>query len=283
MKLIEAFSEGKYADAARCEDGWCLTPDFAAVVDGSTSKAAKTYLPNVSASAGGDKETTGHMAMRTVLECIETLSAEADMRQTAEVLTKALKAVNAPESVLHPEQRCTCSAAVFSRRRREVWLFGDCQCRFGGRTYTNNKYVDEVLTHIRCDVNRYLLSHGYTEDALRQNDIGRALIYDALREQTGFQNDLNVHNPYRYTVLDGMPIDLTTVPVLHVAEGDMVILASDGYPVLTDTLDDTERTLQRLLLADPLCIGENAATKGLMLGQCSFDDRTFLKIDTRCD
>lgn len=276
MKLLEAFSEGKYSDAARCEDGWCVTEGFAAVVDGSTSKAAKSYSTSAPC---GDEETTGHKAMCTVLESIKALPAETDMQHAAQILTASLAAANTPESLRHPALRCTCSAVIFSRARHEVWLFGDCQCRFGGRTYTNGKYVDEVLTRIRCDVNRYLLAHGYDEDELRRHDMGRAIIYNALREQTAFQNDGNVYNPYRYAVLDGTPIDVATVPVLHVDGEETLVLASDGFPVVCDTLTETETALQRLLLTDPLCIAENAGTKGLMQGQWSFDDRTFIKVE----
>ena len=52
-----------------------------------------------------------------------------------------------------------------------------------------------------------------------------------------------------------------------------------GYPVLRDTWRETEDELQRLLREDPLCIHENAATKCLMEGQVSFDDRTYLALE----
>lgn len=282
MKLVEAFSEGKLSAPSRNEDGWCLTADFAAVVDGSTSKAAAAYaVPGAPAASAG--ETTGRRAMRTVVAAIKSLPAEADMPEAARCLTEALAAVNTPESLGRPELRCTCSAAVVSRRRREVWLFGDCQCRFLGTTHTNGKHVDEVLTRIRCEAVRYLLAHGHTAADLRRRDLGRAFIYDTLRAQTGFQNSHDALNPYRYTVLDGTPIDTSTVPVLALGSARRVVLASDGYPLLRDTLAETEAELQRLLRDDPLCIGENAATKCLMEGQCSFDDRTFLAVDLTDD
>lgn len=164
--------------------------------------------------------------------------------------------------------------------RREVWLFGDCQCRFEGKTYDNPKHVDEILTRARCEAVAYLLSKGASADSIRHFDAGRAFIYDALRDQTNFQNDPDVRNPYRYTVLDGTEMDLSTVPVLAVPSSvKKLILASDGYPVLHDTWRETEDELQRLLREDPLCIHENAATKCLMEGQVSFDDRTYLALE----
>lgn len=48
---------------------------------------------------------------------------------------------------------------------------------------------------------------------------------------------------------------------------------------MRDTWRETEDELQRLLREDPLCIHENAATKCLMEGQVSFDDRTYLALE----
>ena len=56
------------------------------------------------------------------------------------------------------------------------------------------------------------------------------------------------------------------------------ILASDGYPVLADTLEETERLLACSLAEDPLRIGEHLSTKGVAAGNESFDDRTYLRM-----
>lgn len=113
------------------------------------------------------------------------------------------------------------------------------------------------------------------------NDLGRAIIFDALREQTNFQNDPNPYNPYRYPVFDGTPVDNALVPELPVPKGvGEVVLASDGYPMLFDTWQPTEAYLQQVLQSDPLCIAANAATKCLMAGNVSFDDRCYLRIAT---
>lgn len=274
MRIAESYIQGKFDDAARCEDGLTVTPHFAAVVDGSTSKRAAKYQAGAAEGTSG-----GRRAMETVVAALQTLNAEATMVEAARHLTAALRDATPEAARTQAELRLTCSAAVFSLARREVWLFGDCQCRFGGRTYTNPKAVDVVLTRARCEAVRYLLAHGHTAEDIRRHDVGRAMIYDALREQTNFQNDPDVRNPFRYTVLDGFDIDTTTVPVLEVGTATRLILASDGYPVLCDALSETEAELARLLREDPLCIGENAATKCLMAGQVSFDDRAYLALE----
>lgn len=271
MRIIEQSCIGKRTDAA-CEDGVRVTADYAAVVDGSTSKTRKP--------TGRSGITSGQKAMRTVLSALSSLPAEATMERAVSHLTEALRRATPDLQSLPAEERPTCSAAIYSRKRREVWLIGDCQCRFGGQTYTHPKQVDTVLTQIRCDVVRHFLKSGYKVEDLLCDDRGRAFILDVLREQTHFQNDPNTWNPYRYPVLDGTCVDLACVPTWTVAESPFVILASDGYPVLHDSLAETEAELYRLLQEDPLCITANPATKCLVCGNRSFDDRTYLKIDT---
>lgn len=276
MHIVERFIMGKHGDTMRCEDGIVVTRDFAAVVDGSTSKW--TPPPSRQGAPSPPSPTSGQRAMETTLEALSTLPYTATMEEAAGHLTAALRTRMTPEELAQAERRPTCSAAILSRERREVWLLGDCQCRFGGQTRTNRKAVDDILTRARCEALRYLLAHGHEEEELRRHDLGRALIGDALREQTYFQNDKNAQNPFRYTVLDGMDIDTRTVPVWQLGDTNRVVLATDGYPVVLDSLDETEAALARLLAEDPLCIGENAGTKGLMAGQVAADDRAFLMV-----
>lgn len=265
MQLIEVDIKGKRPDQQLCEDGYVLTPDFAAVVDGSTSKVAGRH--------------GGRLAMQTVCTAIRSLPPEADKWEMLTHLTQALAALNPLRATHEAQYRLTCSAVIFSVRRRVVWLAGDCQCRWGGRTFQNPKMVDSVLTQIRTDALRYLLAHGHTVPELRQNDLGRACIADALREQTNFQNCPDPANPYAYPVLDGTPVCASQVPELSVpAEVKECILASDGYPQLADTLQQSEECLHTLLQTDPLCMDANAATKGWMEGNGSFDDRCYLRI-----
>ncbi len=264
MNIIEHFLCGKRPDPSLCEDGWVVTPHFAAVVDGSTSKVPGRH--------------GGREAMLAVTEALRHLNAQADKKEMLSVLTACLAERNIPEATAHAEYRLTCSAVIYSAFRRTVWMVGDCQARWNGRTFTNPKLVDSILTDARCGAVRHLLAHGHTEEDIRRHDLGRAAILDALREQTNFQNDPNDRNPYRYAVLDGTPVPEALVKELSVEHAATLVLASDGYPVLADTLEESEAALQHLLLADPLCINENAATKCLVKGNNSFDDRCFLKI-----
>lgn len=271
MEVIEVCCIGKSRQRL-CEDGWIVTDSYAAVIDGSTAKGTLRL---------GDK-TTGRLAMETVKDAITRLPENACMEEAAVRLTQAIAAVYEATGIgekvkLEPENRLTCSAVIWSKRRREIWMFGDCQCRVGDRTFTNPKKVDDVLAGIRSDVLRYLTSHGHSMDELQTRDIGREMIFGALRDQCAFQND-GSNNPYRYTVLDGFRVDPQTVPVVRAEEATEIVLATDGYPVLYNTLAETEASLREALKNDPLCFVSHPATKGMTRGNDSFDDRTYLRL-----
>ncbi len=265
MRVVEQFVQGKQNNEELCEDGYVVTPHFAAVIDGSTSKIPGRH--------------GGREAMALVRKALETLAPDAGKEQMLQHFTRVLAAHNIPEAEEDAAYRLTCSAVVYSVKRRTLWMVGDCQCRFGGTTYTNGKLVDSVLTEVRCAVLRHLLANGYSRDELRRNDLGRKFIADALRDQTNFQNDPNPGNPYRYAVLDGTTVDSTLVREIAVPEGvTEIVLASDGYPQVADTLAESEKILHALLEADPLCMDANAATKGWREGNVSFDDRCYLRL-----
>ena len=273
MTIKESFQVAK-SPKSIIEDGIATTNDFAAVVDGSTSKGTLSL----------SGKTSGRIAMETVCECIHHLVADISAKEAAALLTEHIHRLYVDNNLLddavqHAENRFTCSTVIFSKKRREVWFIGDCQCRFGGKTYTNEKRVDSILADIRCDAIDYLLKHGHRAEDLRQKDLGRAFILGALKDQCHFQNTKD-DNPYRYAVIDGFPIDKRLIKVITVP-GNVheIVLASDGYPVLCDTLEESERELQRLLKNDPLCHRKNRCTKGLMANANSYDDRTFLRIE----
>ena len=56
-------------------------------------------------------------------------------------------------------------------------------------------------------------------------------------------------------------------------------MASDGYPVLKETLEETEEALKIVLETDPLCFRQYKSAKGLQKGNNSFDDRTYIKFE----
>ena len=80
--------------------------------------------------------------------------------------------------------------------------------------------------------------------------------------------------------MDGYSIDSKHIKVHKISESDFtIILASDGYPEVFNTLQESEDYLDYILKNDPLCYRIFKSTKGLKKGNLSFDDRAYVKIE----
>ncbi|WP_371069074.1 hypothetical protein [Sediminibacillus sp. JSM 1682029] len=121
------------------------------------------------------------------------------------------------------------------------------------------------------------MKKGKTVDDLLVRDTGWEFIQPLILQQYYVQND--PLNQYGYEVINGFPIDLSMIEVTHVPSGKAeVILASDGYPFLKNNLFESETVLGKLLNEDPLCFRTYKASKGLIKGNESFDDRAYIRI-----
>ena len=172
----------------------------------------------------------------------------------------------------HPEDRLTCSVVVFSRLCREIWMIGDCQCLIGGEYYDNPKPYEAELAAMRAKEVERQLSDGKTIDDLLRNDTARPVIIPRMIETMRQQN-------ITYSVVDGFPIDRRHVLVIPLDfQPYEIILASDGYPFLHPTLEESEAALQHQRKEDPLNIGPHfQATKAFHPDNNSFDDRTYIR------
>lgn len=173
---------------------------------------------------------------------------------------------------LHPEERLTASAIVYSSKLRQVWMIGDCQCIVDGCCYDNPKPYEQVLAEKRASFLREAINYGITAESVKIKDCGREFILPQLIKCCGDQN-------IAYAVIDGFDIPMDKVRVINI-EGNIneLVLASDGYPFLKPTLEKSEAALASQLANDPLCIKTFKATKGLMFGYRSFDDRSYLRV-----
>ena len=278
MKIIESSIIGKKSQKA-CEDGMVITDDFIAVIDGSTSKTPKHLNPEMK---------NGRYAMMLISEYIrEELKAEASVDDfcqgvTAYIYNKVYEKLGVEERLKeHPEERLTASAILYSRIRNEVWMVGDCQAIIDGKLYENGKPYEEEIARERVE----LIKQGLSPAEARKQ-IEPLLIEAMLSGQN--QN---------YTVIDGFPIyregvkvvALKTKPVSSsietyfqeqtkpVSSPNEVVLASDGYPFLKPTLAASEAALAEQIANDPQNIHSFIATKGIVEGNKSFDDRTYIR------
>ena len=172
----------------------------------------------------------------------------------------------------HPEERLCASAVIFSRLRREVWMVGDCQCLIGGEYFDNPKPYEQPLAEMRARKVRELLAEGMPQnDLLQQHDPAREVMIPTMLEVMKNQN-------VTYAVIDGFLIPQNKVRVISLDFRPWeIVLASDGYPKLAATLEESEVLLAQQRENDPLNIGDFKATKAFVQGYNSFDDRSYIR------
>ena len=287
MKIIESSIIGKKSPEA-CEDGMVVTDDFIAVIDGSTSKTPKHLNPDMK---------NGRYAMMLISEYIrEELKANASVDDfcqgvTAYIYNKVYEKLGVEERLKeHPEERLTASAILYSRTRNEVWMVGDCQAIIAGKLYENGKPYEEKIARKRVE----LIEQGLSPAEARKQ-IEPLLIEAMLSGQN-----------QTYTVIDGFPVYREGVKVVSVSDScsvqdsvpasdsvpcsdsasasgtisvssSEIVLASDGYPFLEPTLAASEAALTEQIANDPQNIHSFIATKGIVEGNKSFDDRTYIR------
>ena len=293
MKIIESSIIGKKSQEV-CEDGMVVTDDFIAVIDGSTSKTPKHLNPDMK---------NGRYAMMLISEYIrEELKTDASVDEfcqgvTAYIYNKVYEKLGVEERLKeHPEERLTASAILYSRTRNEVWMVGDCQAIIAGKLYENGKPYEEKIARKRVE----LIEQGLSLAEARKQ-IEPLLIEAMLSGQN-----------QTYTVIDGFPIYREGVKVVSVSDScsvqdsvsssdscsvqdpvswsgsasasdtipsssSEIVLASDGYPFLKPTLAASEAALAEQIANDPQNIHSFIATKGIVEGNKSFDDRTYIR------
>jgi hypothetical protein len=221
--------------------------------------------------------TSGRYAREILTQALKTMEPGIDAASAMEYLNQALAtAAGGRRDFLrdHPDERLQAVIILYSCQKNEVWAFGDCQCLIGDTLHSHSKEIDGLMAEIRCLYNQAELILGRSEDELARHDPGRACILPLLRRQFLLANR---DRPYGYDVLDGFAIQPHHVSVYPVPPQTQVVLSSDGYPVLKGTLAESEKALDELLQKDPQCLRENRGTKGLVKGNRSFDDRTYVR------
>lgn len=255
MTITEQFICGKHI-AADCEDGIVITNDFAAVIDGSTSKTPKRLDPSMK---------NGRFAMLLISEYIKQMPADYTMNNfcrgiTLRIAEEYAKRGIAEDMAEHPEERLTASVIIYSNSRKEVWMVGDCQAIIDGEHYDNSKPYEQEIAMQRAT----LIKNGMSPKEARC-----AIEPQLIKAMLEGQNR-------QYAVIDGTPIYMPGTRI--VTASHCVVLASDGYPTLLPTLHESEEALAQHLTDDPQNITDFIATKGLVEGNVSFDDRAYIKL-----
>lgn len=221
----------------------------------------------------------GRYCMQRISADMERMSPDISLADLCHKLTETIRGVYNSYNIdivrlsANPVERLTASVVVYSDYYRQIWMIGDCRCLVAGKLYDNGKPIEAVLAARRSAFLNDRLSEGISTDEIQKHDIGRDTIIDDIIKGCKKQN-------IEYPVIDGFDVALNKVKIIDVPRDVEVVLASDGYPFLCDTLAESEDALARQLREDPLCISSFKATKGLMHGNKSFDDRCYIRFKT---
>lgn len=305
MKIIESCIIGKKSQEA-CEDGMVVTDDFIAVIDGSTSKTPKHLNPDMK---------NGRYAMMLISEYIqEELKADASVDEfcqgvTAYIYNKVYEKLGVEERLKErPEERLTASAILYSRTRNEVWMVGDCQAIIDGKLYENGKPYEEKIARKRVELIEQGLSPAEARKQIEpllikamlsgQNQTYTVIdgfpIYregvkvvsvsdsssvqgsvsssdsSSVQDSVSSSDSCSVQDPVSCS---GSASASDTIP----SSSSEIVLASDGYPFLKPSLAASEAALAEQIANDPQNIRSFIATKGIVEGNKSFDDRTYIR------
>ena len=267
MKILEQYINSKNGNLDVCEDGILITDNFVCLVDGATAKGKLLW--------NGKKG--GYFAKEVILEAVKEFDKDIQAHQAIKLLTEALRRQygdNFDHFVNNPQDRIEASLLIYSKAKKQVWSYGDCQLMLDGKLYEHEKMLDKINSDARALYNTILLESGKTLEQLQEDDLGRKLILPILETQSLLANK---DGEFGYGVLNGIGYNPNYIEVYEVEKNQEIVFASDGYPFLKSTLAESEKLLQEVLQKDPFLISVYKSTKGLMQGNISYDDRSYLK------
>jgi len=257
MKIIEEFINSKSGKMEECEDGLFHNRDFVVVVDGVTSKSklSKNGL------------TGGYIAKEVIIETVKTFPRTIKSTEAIAILSEKLKSQEENIGV-------KATLVIYSDYHKEIWVYGNCQIMINGKRKKYETRVDKLFSLLRSFVINDLLQNGTTKSELLENDKSREIILGFLKDQSEFEN---TENYFGYSVLNGVNDSTDKADIIQVGKGDEIIIATDGYPLVYDTLKKSEAYLKNIITKDPLCFDMFKSTKGVYKGNISYDDRTYVK------
>lgn len=277
-KVIEQFSLGKHQNQLLNEDGLYVSEQFVAVIDGVTSKTtAQIWKPS-----------PGVIATHTLINSLSSLDEKSNYRNAQKHLDAAIRnqytmIPGVSESYFkdNPNERLQANIVLYSHHHKQIWLFGDCQAMINGTLISHTKHIDILLSELRSFIfQAHFLSTSEQNrnidnlSSTSYDDFSRKAIMPYLRMQSLFANQ---RGDFGYFVFDGYTDYNYPLQVFDVKAGDEIILASDGYPQLKTTLEESEHVLNQLRINDPHLTTIYKATKGFEPRLNSFDDRTYIR------
>lgn len=262
IEVLERFSRGKASEGGYTEDRLIETPHHCGVLDGSRGPGYP----------GAEVVTA---ILDRAVDDIAALPPDIDLPALVERLNAIASEEKTRAGIVDFRATGGFVFCLYSAAHQQVWRVGDCKFRMAGRTHDRLWPAEETSARARALILRaWQLDGASAKDIMARPDYD-GIINTMLAHQAQFLN--RADHPLSFGAIMGLPVPLGHLE-RHPSEAGELVITSDGYPVLADTLAETEAALADLLARDPLCIQDNLQCKGLGLGRVSFDDRAFLRV-----
>lgn len=266
MNVREYFTAPKRGGQEYNEDALYIGQRFVAVVDGVTAKTA---------APAGAKVSGGSFAAQTILSLLENMPDISDALQMLQWLNQNLKNAVAGSVFADAMEPPSASVILYDSRTGQIISYGDCQMLLQGTVYKREKVLDRICAEKRSKILMECMKNGISGTQLLKNDVGRKAIEPDILDS--FLKYANKNVEFGFPVLGPGEIVPEFVDIYKADQGEEIVLASDGYPVLLSTLQESEAELARILSEDPLFIRDYKSTKGMVEGNRSYDDRTYIR------
>lgn len=265
--IQESFTLSKKGDQASNEDAIYAGERFIAIVDGVTAKS--TPPPNAVMSSG-------KFAAQAICKQLAVMPNLTDPQEILKWLNDKLKNDIAASVFAECKEVPLASIILYDSLTHQIISYGDCQALLKNQVLKREKNVDKRLAEKRSLILQTQLNNGHNCEELLKNDIGRAAITEELlAHSTEYVNNPNNDG---FPALGSGEIVADYIDVYSVENGESVVLASDGYPVLAETLIQSENQLEKIIKNDPLLIYQYKSTKGIAPGNVSYDDRSYIRL-----
>lgn len=259
-RIIEKLTVSKTGNDDFNEDAYVVTDTIVAVFDGETDKRDVIQ----------EDPSPGRVASQVLTEAVAELSEDFDPEIMVKYLGKAVS------SVSNPEVEHVAVGAILNLSSRCLVRVGDISVGINGVFNCSRKRIDEIAGQARAALLMSELRSGATINYLRATDPGRKMVLPLLRAASKWRNQSDPG--FGFGAFDGRDVPAEFIDVFEIPPGSDVVLASDGYDDPQPTLAESERLLAESIKRDPLRLGPPPGTKGVHVDNCSFDDRTYVRI-----
>lgn len=269
IQPIESKTVAKCGDDRGNHDGLAVTENYIAVFDALQARGWRAW----------DGLPAGVFARKIMVSTLEELDGELDAQSVIRALEEKLASETArcaqemkdDQIYAYPQSR----ALIYSVARREIWRLGDSPFCIDGELNYQRSEGYEKAAETRAEVMERFLANSLSDlKDLVNTDYGRSSAMDEIIAEEKRADGVET--------LSGRPgVDLDTlfgnIEVFPVKPGSEVILASDGYPRILSTLEESEKWLEDERARDPLFVHDYKALAGAKDEETGYDDRTYVR------